>query len=77
MKPTSQILGIQIQDRGIKKKYYKTKWLTFLVQYVKSHLELIMKQFVVTNVIKGSIQDAIVSVKNLLISQERPNTMVL
>ena len=77
MKPTSQILGIQIQDRGIKKKYYKTKWLTFLAQYVKSHLELIMKQFVVTNVIKGSIQDAIVSVKNLLISQERPNTMVL
>ena len=55
MKP-SQILEIQIQDRGIKKKkYYKTKWLTFCAQYVKSQWELIMKQFVVTNVINGSI----------------------
>ena len=54
MKP-SQILEIQILDRGIKKKHYKTKWLTFHAQYVKSQLELIMKQFVVTNVINGSI----------------------
>ena len=54
MKP-SQVLEIQIQGRGIKKKYYKTKWLTFRPQYVKSQLELIMKQSVVTNVINGSI----------------------
>ena len=46
MKP-SQILEIQILDRGIKKKHYKTKWLTFHAQYVKSQLELIMKQFIV------------------------------
>ena len=63
MKPISQILEIQIQDRGIKKKHYKTKWLTFLAQYVKSQLELIMEQFVASNVIHGSIQDAIISVK--------------
>ena len=55
MKPISQILEIQIQDRGIKKKKHKTKWLTFLAQYVESQLELIMKQFVVTIVINGSI----------------------
>ena len=54
MKP-SQILEILIQDRGIKKKHYKTKLLTFRAQYVKSLLELIMKQFAVTNVINGSI----------------------
>ena len=53
MKPISQ------------KKKNKTKWLTFLAQYVKSQLELIMKQFAVTNIINGSIQDAIISVKKL------------
>ena len=58
MKPITinQILKIQSQDRGNKKKHFsKIKWLTFLTQYVKSQLVLIMKLSVVTNVINGSI----------------------
>ena len=52
MIPISQILEIQSQDRGNKKKYFsKIKWLTLLAQYVKSQLVLLMKPYVVTNVI--------------------------
>ena len=56
MKPISQILEIQSQDRGnLKKHFSKIRWLTFLAQYVKNQLVLIMKPSVVTNVINGSI----------------------
>ena len=57
MKHISQILEFRFRTEELK-KHYKTKWLTFLAQYVKSQLELIMKQFVMTNVITGSIKDA-------------------
>ena len=58
MKPISQFLEIHSQNRGNKKN------TLLFPQYVKNQLVLIMKPPVVTNVINGSISDAI-SVKKL------------